>query len=70
MSFKKIIRFIVGHDLNKQQQTLSKMEDRQQMRRLLNLGVLGHQLAVKAICIMTKDQYEEVADEFSQQKRA
>ena len=68
MNFKKIIRFTVGHDQNQQQQKLFKMENRQQIRRFLDLGVLGHQPAIKAICIMTKDQYEDVAAALFQQK--
>ena len=65
---QEIGSFIVGRDLNQQQQKLFKMDERRQIRIMLILGVLGHQPAIKAVCIVTVDQYENVADALYQQK--
>ena len=57
MSSKRIIRFIVLHDLRQQQQELLEMERGKQVRRFLNLGVLGRQLAIADLCVMVEVQY-------------
>ena len=46
MKLKNILRYIADHDLNLHQWALFEAGERQHIMRLINLGALGHLLAI------------------------
>ena len=50
--FKKIRRFIGRNDLSKEQEQILQGETNQKHNRRKSLGVIGHHLGIKGVCMM------------------
>ena len=68
--FKSIVRHIFKHEEGQGQGRWIRMDNRSNLRRLNDLGVFGHQPAIKAYCQMTKDEKAKVTESILKQKIA
>jgi hypothetical protein len=66
--FKTICRYILQNDLQDEQRTWSRMDQRMHLRRLAPLGIEGNQPAVAAYCEVTKEEDDTITKAILQQK--
>ena len=69
-TFKAIIRHITTFETEQKAIKWFQADNRPSLRRLGNLGIMGHQPAIAAYCKMTKEEKEKVTDAIMKQKVA
>lgn len=60
--FKAIVRHVTKHEAGQGKANWFKADARANLRRLNDLGVSGHQAAIKACCQMTKQEKAQVVE--------
>lgn len=68
--FKSIVRHIFKHEVRQGEGNWIRMDNRSNLRRLNDLGVFGHQPAIKVFCQMTKDEKARITENILKQKIA
>jgi len=68
--FKAIVRHIFKHEVKQGEGKWIRMDNRSNLRRLNDLGVFGHQPAIKAFCQMTKEEKTRITESILKQKIA
>lgn len=60
--FKAIVRHVTKHETELGKANWFKTDARANLRRLNDLGVSGHQLAINAYCQMTKQEKTQIVE--------
>ena len=68
--FKAIVRHVTKHEAEMGKNNWFKIDARANLRRLNDLGVSGHQPAIKVYCQMTKQEKAQVVEAILKQKTA
>lgn len=66
--FKRICRFIGRNDLSKEQEQILKGETEQKHNRLKSLGVTGHHLGIKGVCMIMANEKAKVEEAIFRQR--
>ena len=67
---KVIVRHVTKHEAEQGKHNWFKTDARANLRRLNDLGVSGHQPAIKAYCQMTKQEKAQIVEAILKQKNA
>ena len=68
--FKAIARHILKHEVKQAKGRWIKMENRSNLRRLNDLGIFGHQPAIKAYCQISQEEKATIMEHILKQKIA
>ena len=68
--FKALVRHIFKHEVKYGKGKWFRMDNRSNLRRLNDLGISGHQLALMAFCQMTKSEKAQITEAILKQKIA
>ena len=68
--FKSIVRHIFKHEVRQGKGKWVRMDNRSNLSRLNDLGIFGHQPAIKAYCQMTKGEKTQITESILKQKIA
>ena len=68
--FKAVVRHIAKYEAEQGKAGWFQMDNRANLRRLNDLGVNGHQPAIKAFCQVTNQEKEQIVEAILKQKNA
>ena len=68
--FKAIVRHILKHEVKMAKGRWIRMENRSNLRRLNDLGIFGHQPAIKAYCQISQEEKALIMEHILKQKIA
>ena len=67
--FKVVVRHIAKYEGEQEKTSWFQMDNRPNLRRLNDLGVTGHQPAIKAYCQITGQEKEKIVEAILKQQK-